>query len=309
MTPPRLLLTRELRALGLDRAVRERSRRGDVVQIVRGVYIDARVWREADPSQRYRWKIDAVARLHPATVFSHESAAAVWGLPLLRVPPRVHSRVPLESSLESNTLLRRHAIGQDPGAVRRDGVMVTSVAATLADACTLSDIATAVGIVDAGLRADPDGSDRAVPTKPEVLAQIEALRTAPGVVRAKRTLDFADPRSGSLGESVTRVQLNALGWPRPQLQVAFHDARGHIGDVDFFWPDLALVAEFDGAVKYGDRRRFRRDLTHEQILVEEKRREDRLRALGLWVIRLDWTTVMDRSLLALALNTDRSFRR
>lgn len=276
---------------------------------MRGVYIDAGTWREADPWQRYRLKVDAVARLHPGTVFSHESAAAVWGLPLLRVPTRLHSRVPLGSSLESTAVLRRHAIGQDPAAVRRDGVAVTSMAATLADACTLSDVATAVCIVDAGFRADPDDPDRPVPTKTDVLEQIEGLGTAPGVVRARRTLDFADPRSASAGESLTRVQLHALGWPAPQLQVAFHDALGYIGDVDFFWPDLGLIAEFDGTVKYGDRRRFRRELTPEQILVEEKRREDRLRALGYWVVRLDWATVLNRSVLATALAPDRVFRR
>ena len=295
--------------MGSDQEFRRQRTQGLLEEVVRGVYVESGAWLNASWRERYRVRIEAVARLHPDTVFSHESAALIWDLPLLRSPARVHSRVPTDSTRESTTLLRRHAIGNDPAATVRNGLRVTSLATTLADACTIADRAAAMCIVDAGLRVDPGDNTRAVPTKAQVIAEIRALRTAPGAVRAVRALDFADARAESPGESVTRVQLHALGFPTPQLQVAFDDDRGRIGTVDFFWPEHRLIAEFDGAVKYGDQRRFAKHLTAAEILVEEKRREDRLRALDLGMVRLDWSTVLDRGRLARALPLDRSVGR
>jgi hypothetical protein len=49
-----------------------------------------------------------------------------------------------------------------------------------------------------------------------------------------------------------------------------------IGFADFAWP--GVVGECDGRLKYADR----------DVLWAEKRREDRIRALGLRVIRWGW---------------------
>jgi len=56
--------------------------------------------------------------------------------------------------------------------------------------------------------------------------------------------------------------------------------------VDFAWPHLGVVGEFDGRVKYG------RDLAPDQdpteVLWDEKVREDLLRELGWLVVRWTW---------------------
>lgn len=74
--------------------------------------------------------------------------------------------------------------------------------------------------------------------------------------------------------------------PRPERQETFADARGVIGRGDFWWPDKRLVGEFDGRVKYGRSNPSGRP--PEDVLWEEKLREDRLRAIDLMVAR--WTT-------------------
>ncbi len=78
-----------------------------------------------------------------------------------------------------------------------------------------------------------------------------------------------------------RVLMHTYGLPTPAPQVEFHDADGLIGRVDFYFPQYDTVVELDGRMKYGG--------GSADVLVREKVREDRLRALGLQVVRADWT--------------------
>jgi hypothetical protein len=83
-----------------------------------------------------------------------------------------------------------------------------------------------------------------------------------------------------------------LGLTAPVLQQAFADSNGHIGVVDFWWPDCGLVGEFDGRGKYL-RDEFSRGRSVAEIVMQEKAREDRLRALGLKVVRWEWADAID----------------
>ncbi|WP_207453630.1 hypothetical protein [Desertivibrio insolitus] len=60
-----------------------------------------------------------------------------------------------------------------------------------------------------------------------------------------------------------------------------------IGYTDFFWPEHGVVVEFDGVAKYV-REEYTRGRNTADLVLAEKRREDRLRALGYVVIRVDW---------------------
>ena len=84
--------------------------------------------------------------------------------------------------------------------------------------------------------------------------------------------------------------------PAPVLQEAFYDERGKIGVVDFWWPDCKLVGEFDGRGKYLRDEYLSGRSTADAVLAE-KAREDRLRALGLTIVRWDWATALDLALL------------
>jgi hypothetical protein len=59
------------------------------------------------------------------------------------------------------------------------------------------------------------------------------------------------------------------------LQHEFSDRDGRM-DVDFWWPRFGVIGEFDGKVKYLDER-YRNGRTLEQVLLDEKWREQRLR--------------------------------
>jgi very-short-patch-repair endonuclease len=66
--------------------------------------------------------------------------------------------------------------------------------------------------------------------------------------------------------------------------VPLYDEAGLIGRVDFLWRKHRIVGEADGRAKY-DR---------PQVLWNEKRREDRLRAAGFEVVRWSWDDITHR---------------
>ena len=86
-----------------------------------------------------------------------------------------------------------------------------------------------------------------------------------------------------------RVTLEGLGFPSPELQHPFTDGEGLIGYGDFWWDRAGVLDEFDGLKKYRDEA-MRGGLTAEEVVIGEKIREDRLRALPevRGVVRTAW---------------------
>lgn len=116
---------------------------------------------------------------------------------------------------------------------------------------------------------------------------------------------LASPRAESVGESFSRAAFEFLGLEQPVLQHAFYDEAGFIGRADCWWPQQRVVGEFDGKAKYLDPA-VRGDASPEEAVYREKLREDRIRALGLGLVRWGWADVesperLRRKLLAVGL--------
>jgi hypothetical protein len=107
---------------------------------------------------------------------------------------------------------------------------------------------------------------------------------------------FGETRAESPLESVSRANMRIIGCPAPELQVSFDDHAGHIGDVDFYWRGLRTVGEADGRVKYIDQA-LRAGKSAVEVVVDEKTREDRIRALGERVSRWAWGVGVNPALL------------
>ena len=144
----------------------------------------------------------------------------------------------------------------------------------------------------AGLNPEPENDPAAKATIERLVAMIpKGMR---GGENARRHLLAADARSGSAGESLSRGQMHLLGVPLPDLQVAFPRGGGLDGTdiVDFDWPGLGVFGEFDGKGKY-----FRSEInggrSPEDVLWEEKLREDRIRSLGWVVVRVTMADLRD----------------
>ncbi len=114
---------------------------------------------------------------------------------------------------------------------------------------------------------------------------------------AGRALLLADARAANAGESWSRVELIRHGVAPTDLQRRLHDDDGLIGVADFVWDAQRVVGEFDGRQKY----RVADGATPEAaaaVLWAEKRREDRIRAIGYEVVRWVYADLYDPVRLA-----------
>jgi hypothetical protein len=73
----------------------------------------------------------------------------------------------------------------------------------------------------------------------------------------------------------------------PELQVPLRGSSGRVWRVDFWWPAFNLIGEFDGKAKYTDQR-YLRGRTPQEVLYDEKMREDDLRAAEHRFTRWPW---------------------
>ncbi len=296
-----ILYSRELAVLGMGGQLRTWFERGRVTRIAPGAYVRTEELATLDTDARFRLRTMALSHLYPDQQFSHDSAAGMWRLPTLGPWPLLaHTSSPRAAGGRSTALFARHGVGLDPRAEVVEGVLVSSLARTLAEVATQPRFGRAIAMLDDGLREHDSTQYRhgmIVPTKPEILEQLDHLGKVPGYARAVQRIEFADAASGSVGESLSRVQMLAIGVEMPKLQVPFHDEDGLIGDVDFYWEQIGVAGEFDGHSKYGDARRYSRELSAHDVLIAEKKREDRLRRVVGGVVRWDWATALDRRAL------------
>lgn len=283
-----LILTKDLYARGFSTdEIRRMVRRGELARVRRGAYARERPG-VVDPSDPYdlrtphlRLIAGTEAQLHPRAVLSHGSAAAVWKLPLF---PTMVSHVHLTRDRRGGGVRRSVVFVhgspvRDEDRVLIDGVAVTSLARTTVDLARTQAYDRAVAIADGACAAGAD---------PAHLAEaIDQARRWYGAPQARRVLDFADPRSESVGESFSRIRLHELGLPSFELQFEVFDADGYLlGRCDFAWPEHKTLGEFDGRVKYGRLRHPGE--TEADAVHREKLREDALRDHGWQVVRWVW---------------------
>ncbi|TDD41869.1 hypothetical protein E1263_42385 [Kribbella antibiotica] len=218
----------------------------------------------------------AVNAMKPGSaVVSHHSALVLHGVPVWQADlAEVQlTRTTGRSGAKSGV---RHHRGQldDPDLTVLARVPATSVARAVAEHATRSSFEAAVISADHAMRRGDIPAD-------ELRRLLETIDEWAGAPRVRAVMAFANPLSESVGESRLRVVMHNEGLPAPELQREFYDSAGLIGRPDFFFPSYNTVVEFDGDLKY--------DSGSREVLLREKSREDRLRALGFEFVRTGWT--------------------
>lgn len=211
----------------------------------------------------------SVAVSHQSSLVLHD--LPVWGMDLQRV--HVSRLDGLSGGVVAGVQHHVAKLTRDDLTVVAGRLATSASRAAAESACTAS-FEESVVCIDAALRADNLSEDG-------VRRLLELIEFWPGSRTARAALRFGTKLSESVGESRLRVFLHEHGFPEPALQVEFYDRDGLIGRVDFYFPAYNLVVEFDGLLKYGG--------GSPEVLIREKRREDRLRARGLAVVRTDWS--------------------
>ncbi len=290
-----VILSRDATTVGLERELRTEFERGRLVRLRAGAYALATEWSLLTPDARYLRRVHAFAAVsEEPLVFSHHSAAAIWGLPLIGTwPSGIDVLIDPAPGGRSRHGVTRHFQDGPLSIVERDGLLVTSAADTAVAMARILPFPGAVAMMDKAIHYPRVGTALADRDDLEIaLAAIPARKRVNGRNAAFRAADLASTESGSPGESASRALIYLLGFLLPEQQVRFDDAEGFIAFVDFFWRRINRVGEFDGLGKY-----LKEEYTHgrttAQVVMDEKRREDRVRACGPLVSRWDWPLVVD----------------
>lgn len=274
-----LIVTRsEALDAGLTRdQIRQRLRSGRWRRLDTGVYLREAARRTdldefAEGRVAHVERCVAAARRHRGCTIAFASAALTQGLPLATgVPALGQLIVPPGGWTGIRSGVRYRAATLPASEVAGVGVQVTSIARTVVDVARTHPLADALAVGDAAVRSGAITVD-------EVRDVLRRMGTVRGCRRAAEGLAHLDGRRETVLESLSWARFLEWGLPLPELQHEFWDDDGFVGRVDFWWPRFRLVGEADGRLKYatGD------------DLYAEKRREDRLRALDLGVLRWAW---------------------
>lgn len=248
--------------------------------------------RSKDAVGRHRELVEAtLSQLAGNAIVSHVSAAVIHGLP-----------VPLDALTQVWVTTNHRGGGHDRPGLRTmgcpladdevefvEGIAVTTALRTVVDVARVLPARDAVPMADALLA-------RGV-AREQLVAAVDSRPGRKGNARARWVCSFADARSESWGESVSRVLMHDCGLPSPELQHSFVDKRGVLmGRSDFWWPTFGVVGEFDGLGKYDEL--LPRGVTPAQAFAREKDRDAWLYDQGFWVVR--WGTEHLRAPGALA---------
>ena len=283
MTVTRLagvMTTAELAATGMSRGqLRRLVQRGAWLRLAHGVFAPAGLVAAAagDTAGRHAVRVTvALALTGPGVVASHHSAALIHGLDVLgRQAPELVTltRPPGSTSRRaSRPGVHIHIAALPKGdVITWRGLPVTSVARTVADLARASTFPGGVVVADSALRI------RRV-SKAELHLCITACARWPGIQNARRVAAFADARSESVLESISRAAFHDHGLPPPELQAWVGSADEVIGRADFLWRAFRTVGEADGAIKYADPARAMAQLD----------RDTRLREAGFEVVHFTW---------------------
>lgn len=208
---------------------------------------------------------------------SHESAAALHGLPLLHPDLSVVHVVRGGRGGGSVRASRHRHAGAVPESeiVEVDGIRVTDLRRTALDLAQTGTFAQALTVVDGVLARG---------VSKESLHAAAADRTTTGIRVAQRAVAHGSGLSATVGESWSRAQMIDAALPLPQLQREYW-LSGEQYFPDYDWDGL-LIGEFDGLVKY--RGVLREGEKPHDTVIREKLREDRFREAGIAVVRWVW---------------------
>ncbi len=257
-------------------------RTGAWVLVRRGVYMPAELWRALDPYDgRARTRARAAhLQMRAAHVLSHESAARELGMPIL-TPDTELIHVTRRGALSGRV---EHGVKHHLAPYQRNQVLEVEGVPVLNAARTAADIAREHGYVHGTVACD---SARQLGVRLSDLWEAVAPMTCwPEVTVVRASIQDSDPGAESVGETLGRMLLEEIGLGPIQTQFELRDHTG--------WArcDMRVgrhLVEFDGFKKY-----LRQDrgglavVDPEQVVWQEKQREDWLRGYRLGMSRLVW---------------------
>lgn len=278
------ILRTDLLDLGLsDRQIRDAIRQKLITRLRPGTYAP-RGFDDLSPEERHRLLAFAVQdKLPSGVVISHHSAATIhtgvsYGLDV----GTVHvTRLGRGTERTEANVVHHAGLITDDDLVEVDGHVL--VRATRAALETASVAGTEAGLVQTSFTL------RAGASADELQDRLDRMARWPGIAKARLSVVWAVPECETVGEVRSVYMFRTGRIPVPRMQVELFDANGvSVGRVDYDWEDFWHVGEFDGLAKYGRLNPYGGGNLG-QAVVDEKRREDRIRGIGRGMSRWVWS--------------------
>lgn len=272
---------------GTDAEIRRTCSTGQWTRIHRGAYVSTAQLSELHAHDHHRVRVQAIAAAaRSGAVVSHTSAAVLHGFELWNTPL---GRVHLTRNRRGGSRYSQHrhvhsAMFTEDEVTTVDGLAVTTPARTVVDLARNLSFEQALVAGNSALHRTPL-------SLADITENLARVPRHPSHRHALHAINAMDGRLESVGESRSLALFVFERLPIPEPQVQLGAAR-----VDFLWREHRTVGEFDGRVKYG--RLVPAGRTAEDVLWEEKLREDRLRGDGWQVVRWTWADLSTPSLVA-----------
>jgi hypothetical protein len=274
-----------------DRSLAGAVREGALVRLRRGFYAPADIYAAASSSAKHVLHARAaMAGQRGRVALTGVSAAALHGFDIYDTALEAVHLVRLDNgSTRTEAGVVHHGsrqnIEEEIGLY--EGMLASIPARAVWEVACRSSLEGGVVTADSALHQMPEIRD-------SLGALYDRFALFPGSVKGRTVIRFADGRSDSPGESVTRVQYYRYGIPIPDLQYDVFDDRGVlIGTSDYYWDDFRHLGEFDGKMKY--QKLLRPGESPSDCVFREKRREDAMRADRRGMSRFVWVDVMPRN--------------
>ncbi|MDO5670069.1 MAG: hypothetical protein Q4G50_08705 [Corynebacterium sp.] len=243
---------------GMTAAQRRRLYRewkqGIYVRIERGLFMLREEYEDLEPDEEVELRIVAAAHVAGKSVVVGRSAALLWGFPIVDSPLAV-TRRPVEVAAERartrNTakvihrpLAGHHVTAIEEKATEFGTVRVTDALTTALDLARWGNVQEAVRALDYGLQEE-------LFTPTDIRTRVAEITGVHGIAKIRQAALLASLGSESPRETDLKLLFHELGVGVPWQQADISSRSGlWIGRVDFFFPELCLVIEYDGREKY-----------------------------------------------------------
>jgi hypothetical protein len=267
-----------------DRHIRAAVREGFLERLRHGTYAPRDLTRPLTPERRHRLiAYSIVDKLGPAVALSHHSAAVAHGLPTWGIDLSVFHLTRLDGRsgrLDAGVRYHVGAVASEDDITLGDGRQMMVAARSVIESCSLASVESGMVTASFALRS-------AIVSRPELEEFTERHARWPGMLHVRLAVGAAEPECESVGEVRSMHMFRVAAIPRPQPQYVIQRDGTFVARTDFGWDEFRHVGEFDGEVKYGRLNPYAGSELG-QVVVNEKWREDEVRATGYGVSRWGW---------------------
>jgi len=205
-------------------------------------------------------------------VFSHLTAAALWGfpLPLWVSTTDVHVSTPVGTRARRGKTVIGHQTRFDGNVRDLDGLRVTSPALTWCQLAESLEVPDLIAAAEFAVTGNAYARQLPIATFDELAEVSGVLEGGSGTRRRSKALAFSREGALSRPESLLRYLLVTAGLPEPRINENCNDRRGSfIALADLSWPDYRVAVEYEGD-HHRDVAQFRRDIRRFEKLADHE---------------------------------------